>query len=407
MYRSENFRIVDRETFEMRMPEGRPMKILQMTDLHLGFGLIRKQSDRKAMEAITTIVERTKPDLIVFTGDTIYPFLLRTGTMNNKKQAEKFLEFMDMFRVPYTLVMGNHDTEIGSRLNRTELGKVFRKGEYSIFAHGPKNVFGVGNFFIHLVRAEDWNKPQSNGYCRTPMVLTLLDSNMYGEGWFFTGFDRIHEDQTKWCMDRLDWLKEYNPDMKAMAFFHIPLKEYRTAYEKMKLGDSSVRYHFGSIAEKEEKFGISRYKDTFFERAHRNGTIVGMFCGHDHLNTLSLTYRGIRLTYGMSIDYGGYSGIKKKQTQRGGTLINVDTNGKWDVKPEPLTFVVSPKIRGLKDFAARVQEEIAIQSRNASKRLAELEEEREERKRLQREEAEKRRERRAEHRMQMRKDRKK
>ena len=110
--------------------------------------------------------------------------------------------------------MGNHDTEIGSKLNRTELGKEFRKGEYSIFAHGPKNVFGVGNFFIHLVRPEDWNKPQSNGYCRTPMVLTMLDSNMYGEGWFFTGFDRIHEDQAQWCMDRLDWLRE--PEKKEV-----------------------------------------------------------------------------------------------------------------------------------------------------------------------------------------------
>ena len=78
MYSGDNFRIIDKETFEFRMPEGREMKILQMTDLHLGFGWMARKLDRKAMEDVTTIVERTKPDLIVFTGDTIFPFLATT-----------------------------------------------------------------------------------------------------------------------------------------------------------------------------------------------------------------------------------------------------------------------------------------------------------------------------------------
>ena len=234
MYKGDNFRIIDKETFEFRMPEGRPVRILQLTDLHLGFGWMARKLDRKAMEDVTTIVERTKPDLIVLTGDTIFPFFWRTGTTNNRKQAHKFMEFMDMFRIPYALVMGNHDAEIGSKLNREQLGNEFRKGEYSIFAHGPQDIFGAGNYFIHLVKPEDWDTPLPNGYCRSNMALVMLDSNMYGKGWLRSGFDRIHADQTKWCMDRLEWLREYNPDMKAMAFFHMPVKEYKTAYEKLK-----------------------------------------------------------------------------------------------------------------------------------------------------------------------------
>ena len=300
------------------------------------------------------------------------------------------MEFMDMFRIPYTFVMGNHDAEIGSKLNREQLGEEFAKGEYSIFAHGPRNIFGVGIFFIHLVRSKDWDRPLANGYCRSEMALIMLDSNMYGKGWLFSGFDRIHADQTKWCMDRLEWLKEYNPDMKAMAFFHMPLKEYKIAYEKMKLGDTSVQFHFGGISEKEDYFGISRYKEDFFEKALANGMIKAMFCGHDHLNTISLTYKGIRLTYGMSIDYGGYRGIKKKQTQRGGTVITVEEDGSWNVKPEPLSVVVTPKVRGLSEFADRVQKQMARQSAASRARIQEMEREREERKRLRKAAAERR-----------------
>ena len=61
--------------------------------------------------------------------------------------------------------------------------------------------------------------------------------------------------------------------------------------------------------------------------------------GHDHVNTLSLTYKGIRMTYGMSIDYLAYIGIKKKHTQRGGTIIEINGDGSFDVKMLPLTDI--------------------------------------------------------------------
>ena len=67
-----------------------------------------------------------------------------------------------------------------------------------------------------------------------------------------------------------------------------------------------------------------------------NGIIKWMFCGHDHLNTLSLVYKGIQLTYGMSIDYLGYKGIMNRHTQRGGTLITRHTDGNVSIKMVPL-----------------------------------------------------------------------
>ena len=164
---------------------------------------------------------------------------------------------------------------------------------------------------------------------------------MYGDGWFFSGFDCIHEDQTDWCMEKLSERK-----VPAMAFFHMPPAEFKEAYEKMKLGDHSVSYEHGSIGEKDEYFGISNRPPHFFEKAVDNGWLKWIFCGHDHLNTLSLTYKGIRMTYGMSIDYLGYSGIAKQYIQRGATLITRKTDGNIDITMVPLTTVVSTRVRG-------------------------------------------------------------
>lgn len=342
MYSSDKIRQIDDETFQVRIPADRDFRILQLTDLHLGFGLISKGRDKLALDAVRIIIKRSRPDMIVLTGDSVFPFLPKAGTLNNRKQAKKLMAFLDGFQIPYTLVFGNHDCEMGSTCNKEELAQLFKKGKYCIFTEGRRALTGVGNFLIELV--------DNSGKVLLPLV--MLDSNMYREGgWFYSGFDCIKEDQVDWCMERLNALKQQDPDIKAMAFFHMPLREFKEAYEKMKLGDKSVLYRHGSVGEKNEYFGISKYEGTFFDRAAENGVIKWMFCGHDHLNTLSLIYKGIQMTYGMSIDYLGYKGIKKSYIQRGGTLITRKVNGSVDIKMVPLGAVVSTRVRGVKKKA--------------------------------------------------------
>lgn len=340
MYRSENLKQTDDETFLLKIPTDRDFKILQLTDLHLGFGSLSKSKDKLALSAVRKLIEKTKPDLIVLTGDCIFPFLPMSGTRNNRKQANRLTAFLDSFEIPYTLVFGNHDCEMGSVCGKEELSQEYRKGKYCLFTQGRKELTGVGNFFIELADASG----------QVLLTLVMLDSNMYGEGgWFFSGFDRIHDDQTEWCMNRLNALKQENPDMQAMAFFHMPPAEFKKAYEKMKLGDRSVIYCHGSVGEKDEYFGISKYEGTFFQRAAENGVIKWMFCGHDHLNTLSLIYKGIQLTYGMSIDYLAYKDIRSSYIQRGATLITRKADAGVEVRMVPLEAVVSTKVRGVRD----------------------------------------------------------
>lgn len=337
MYTNINFNSDNQGNFIWKTND-HPFKILQLTDLHLGFGWLSKRKDRLAMEAIGELILKTSPDLIMLTGDSIFPYIPKAGTRDNIKQAKGLVDFMDSFEIPYAYMFGNHDIEMGSKGNKNQIASLIKKGRYSIFNEGDPDITGLGNYSIRLLDESENLK----------MELIILDSNMYRDGWFYSGFDCIHEDQVEWCMNKLNQLEIAYEKPSALAFYHMPLAEFKEAYEKMKLGDQSVHYNFGSIGEPDEYFGISKYDCSFFNQAVANGVIKGMFCGHDHLNTLSLTYKGIMMTYGMSIDYLGYSKIEKKYIQRGGTLITIENDGNFEVKPIPLTKVVSQFVRGIK-----------------------------------------------------------
>ena len=333
----KNALVNSEESFDLIISPNQDYKILQLTDLHLGFGPLSKNSDRQVLDAIDVLIHKASPDLIVLTGDNIYPFLPKSGTLNNVKQMKKLMHFLDGYKIPYTMVFGNHDLEVGSKGSREDLAKILKTGTYSIFTEGKDDIYGIGNFIINLRNA---NKELVSS-------LVMLDSNMYGKGWFFSGFDCIHKDQIDWCMNALSHLQQEKEDLKALTFFHMPLLEYKVAYEKMKLGDKSVVYNFGSIAETNDYFGVSKNKCDLFDRAVQNGVIKGMFCGHDHLNTISLTYQDIMLVYGMSLDFLAYKGIKKCYTQRGGTVITITPTGDFKVTPLPLGTVVSNFVRGI------------------------------------------------------------
>lgn len=338
MYKDNNFYKDKDDNFVLKITSD-SYKILQLTDLHFGFGILSKKQDKLGMDAVKQLIYKTNPDLIVLTGDSIFPYIIKSGTMNNIKQTKKLTEFMDSFKIPYTFVFGNHDVEIGSKGSKDQISDIILNGEYSIFDKGSKDLTGVGNYIIKLVSENE----------KLIAALAFLDSNMYRDGWFYSGFDCIRDNQTAWCMKELSDLKKENDNLKALAFFHMPLPEFKEAYEKMKLGDKSVTYNFGSIGEADDYFGISKYECNFFDECLKSDVVKGIFCGHDHLNNISLTYKGIMMTYGMSIDFLAYSNVKKTYVQRGGTLIKIHKDGSFNVSPVPLNSVVSTFIRGKKN----------------------------------------------------------
>ena len=125
-----------------------------------------------------------------------------------------------------------------------------------------------------------------------------------------------------------------------MLFFHIPLQQYRDAYELYEQGSDEVKYFFGENGETMiNKVCCSDYPSKLFDTALELGSTKAMFCGHDHYNNMSLEYKGIRLTYGMSIDYLAMPGIDEDTAQRGATLITCHSDSTFDIEQIPLTSI--------------------------------------------------------------------
>jgi len=304
-------------------------KILLITDSHVGCGFFSHKTDALAEAARRRTAQKAKADLIIVNGDLTYPIFIFSGTNNNRKEAEHVSAIMESLNTPWTFVFGNHDQERHSRYDKNTLADTYLKGSNCLFQKGPSNIDGVGN---HIIKIKNSDGSLNN-------ALVFLDSNMYLGRGFLSGFDHVHDNQIAWYRSEIIKLsKEYGGTIPSLMFFHIPIKEFFDAWKLCYLGSKDVLYHCGFVGEKDNYFGYPKTLIThIFDDVLDLESTKGIFMGHDHLNTLSLTYKGIRLTYPMSIDYLAYTGIKKKTTQRGGTLIKIDNSGKFTIKHLPLT----------------------------------------------------------------------
>lgn len=333
------------ENGNWRFTTDRELKVLQLTDVHIGGGWLSTKKDAMALNAVAAMVTAEKPDLVVVTGDVGYPVPFQAGTLNNKASAKLFADLMEKLGVYWTVCFGNHDTEAYSYYSREKISD-FYSGDafsYCLYQAGPEEIAGFGNQIIHV--------QDSRGVLT--QAIYLFDSHSYTDGdWFgiFWKYDNIHQDQVDWYKKNVLADNAANAatfkslgltgdsTVKSALFFHIPLVEYRDAWvEYVENGfkdTENVKLYYGTAGESKRVLYPGIGEDTLFETAQELGSTKAIFCGHDHLNNFSLDYKGIRLTYGMSIDYLAYIGIYQQGTQRGCTVITFAPDGSFDCKPE-------------------------------------------------------------------------
>lgn len=318
--------------YSIVMEEGRDVKILQLTDIHLGGSLFSYRKDLRALEAVYTLIERTKPDLVIVTGDVAYPFGIQSFSLNNYNPMMQFAAFMRNIGIPWAFTYGNHDTEKIASHTKEEINDLLEDFSYErtntlLYPLVQPDITGRSNQVI-LIRNPDFSINQA---------IYLLDSNSYASG-KLGDYDYIHDDQVDWYKNSVTKLSEEEGKViSSLIFTHIPLQEYKTAYELYRKGSKDVTYYYG---ENQEKVCSSNHKSKLFDTMVELGSTKGIFVGHDHYNNSSLEYRNIRLTYGMSIDYLAMPGIANRTRQRGATLITLYSDSSFDSKLIPLLITI-------------------------------------------------------------------
>ena len=351
----------------------RDLDVMQLTDVHIGSGFLSQQKDTWAMNAVANMIRERQPDLVIITGDISYPVPFSSGSFNNLNPVKVFATEMESLGVYWTFAFGNHDTEAYSYYSRQQICDWYKEQHFTYCLFEGNNAiedkaeaedFGYGN---NIIRVKDKN---TDLYTQ---ALVLFDSHSYTDGDYMGilwKYDNIHQSQIDWYTEEMGKLRAYNASkgldapVKNLAFFHIPMREYREAWSELvehngKMGvkgdvmenSEHVQYVYGVNEEitgasvnplaggGEDTYGVfcgvknEELDGKFWAAAKANG-MQGTFCGHDHINNFSVIYEkdgfSMRLTYGMSVDYLAYAGIFQRHSQRGCTAITVKTNGDFE-----------------------------------------------------------------------------
>jgi len=282
------------DLFELQIndPTSKAIRILQVTDLHLGKDGFWKQ-DLTSFKRIKRLVEMHDPDLIAVTGD------LFTGEkLFGSLLAAFAVQFFDGLQKPWLYIFGNHDPEGG--FNRDQIFEVFQESNWGILGfHQVDGKIKKKYDYAVQIKTSQTDKPQWNIYA--------FDSGSR------KGFKSIKSDQLQWYKGISN---KINPtkNIRAISIFHIPLKQYQDLWNDkniLKHGESKEKVCF------EEDTG-SVYK-TFVKRVEIEAT----FCGHDHYNNYWGIYHG-----GIILAYGYISGEATNYAwPTGGKLITLPLDG--------------------------------------------------------------------------------
>ena len=264
--------------------------ILQLNDIHIG---IKDDLDLQFKYLETVIKdENAKADLIVLNGDLF--------TFANRATAKRLFSFMDDQKVNWTVTFGNHDEQayfsidwLTGYLNDLNDKRASGKS-YCVFKDlQDDDIMGNGNFVINLMKDS-----------KVKEQIFLMDSNRYNFG-ENAGYDYIHEDQIKWYEDVVKDTTANNGGnpVKSIAFFHIPVPEFETAWEESQ--KETIPDYVKVIipqTDKSDYEGVAAPKVNtgLFDKMVELGSTNAIFCAHDHKNNYAIEYKGIILSYGVN-----------------------------------------------------------------------------------------------------------
>ena len=278
----------------LRFQPDRTFTIVQFTDTQDDQDL-----DPRTVRLLEAVLDDQRPDLVVFTGDNI-----RSGPETRGdvwRAIRSFAEPVDSREIPWLVTFGNHDEDHTSLTGVDEEAMLehYRSYAYNVNRPGPQGVHGTGNMHL-LVHASDSPRPV--------LAIWALDSGRYFpdsvaeqalEADGLPGWDVIHPTQVAWYHRTSTALEEDSGrPVPGLAFFHIPLWEFRFMWE--------AREHHGVVGEKNEGVSSGPFNSGLFAAMLERGDVRGVFVGHDHVNDYVGDYFGIRLGYAANAGFGTY-----------------------------------------------------------------------------------------------------
>ncbi|MCH5180557.1 MAG: metallophosphoesterase [Erysipelotrichales bacterium] len=325
---------VNGENVKVFNEENTDFKILQLSDVHFVGAKFGKNLDLKALKAVYEMVNYVRPDIIIYTGDIVYPMRL-FGSNDNIKAATVLSSFFEKMQVPFLYEFGNHDTEVFASGTEKDINEIFQANPYC-YAQEDSAVELKHGRLSQVFEIRNHDNTLNN-------AIFLMDSGSYWDNTsFLSGYSNFNPITVYWYVHKLNNLKAQEgfknySDISSLAFFHIPPYEYKQAFELYEQESDEVTYLFG---QNDEGISCPNYTSGMFDKMVSYESTRAIFFGHDHMNSLALKYQGIDFYYGHSIDYRAYPTIKYKDDYRGGLIISIKPDSSYEVKPQLLKDIL-------------------------------------------------------------------
>lgn len=307
--------------FVVEVPEGRDPVILQLSDTQIiDAGQARPgrdgvlynfwatdQIEERCYDYLTEVITATNPDFIIITGDVIYGEFDDNGSV-----WTSFINFMESFQIPWSPVFGNHDNE--SAMGVDWQCEQLEKATYCKF--DQKELTGNGNYSVAIAQGGEIKR-----------VFYMLDSNGCGnvseeslKNGHTTKDTGFAQDQIAWYTKQIERLKEYLPEVKISFAYHIQQAVFKDAYAKYGFNQAEKYQTINldtmeGVADGDFGYIGRQLKGPWDDnKAVYNGMKAlgadSIFVGHEHCNSASVVYEGIRFQFGQkSSEYDRFNCI--------------------------------------------------------------------------------------------------
>lgn len=273
---------------ELKFNKDGKLKIVQFTDLHYIAGA---EPSRKTISTINYTLDTEKPDMVVFTGDVVVKAPTKQGW-------DEVLNTVVSRKIPYIVTFGNHDDE--AEMTREEVARYVASKPFLL--NKQVKTEGVDGYLNAAIEVKG----------KIPAILYAMDSQAYSKNPRIKGYGWFHQNQVAWFTRESAKFRKANHDstLTALAFFHIPLPEYKLAFDNQKNKRLGVRY--------EDECPPS-INTGMFAAMFEAGDVLGTFVGHDHVNDYLVDY------YGMALTYGCWTGSENtyQRTKNGARIIEL------------------------------------------------------------------------------------
>ncbi len=295
--------------FIVEVEEGRDPVILQLTDTQIVDASQERTSDRlgssldaywakdqieeRCYDYLTETITTVNPDLIIMTGDLVYGEFDDAGT-----SLLNFIEFMESFDIPWAPVFGNHEAEstkgVDWQCDQLEAA------ENCLFKQ--RTLTGNGNYSVGIEQGGQLKRVffmlDSNG-SSTASSKSLSNNHTKKDNGFGT-------DQIAWFTQQAQEIHALSADTNVSFAFHIQPAVFSDAFAKYGYSSSNLPINIDTLENKASTdFGyIGRTLKGSWDGNYKawNAMVAAgadsIFVGHEHCNSASVVYQGVRLQYG-------------------------------------------------------------------------------------------------------------